>query len=77
MKKEEEDEDLSITRKQLPNTANLEEVDERTSEVENVIAPGGSSLDANTKELMKSRFGYDFGKEGVHADRKAANQRRQ
>jgi hypothetical protein len=72
MKKEEEDEDLSITRKQLPNTTNLEEVDERASEVENVVAPGGSSLNANTKEFMESRFGYDFGKVRVHADRKAA-----
>jgi hypothetical protein len=73
MKKEkgEEEESLDITRKPSAGTG-FEVNNEVTNEISNVVSSGGSSLDNETKELMESRFGYDFSRVRVYADKQAA-----
>jgi hypothetical protein len=74
--KEEEEESLGISRKQSPNIAGVEGIDRRINEVKNVVAAGGSPLDANTKELMEFRFGYDFNNIRIHTGETAARSAR-
>ena len=75
---EEEDNKLQISRKPsttttTPDTSGLEANDKTTNEFDNARASGDSSLDANTGEFMKSRFGgYDFSNVKVHTDKRAA-----
>ncbi len=69
--KEENEKELNISRK--PSAAsNSERADEIRDEVNSVRSGGGSSLDANTKEFMESRFGYDFSDVRIHADESSA-----
>jgi hypothetical protein len=44
--------------------------------VHEVLRSPGSPLDANTREFMESRFGYDFGGVRIHADARAAESAR-
>ncbi|HJU53149.1 MAG TPA: DUF4157 domain-containing protein, partial [Pyrinomonadaceae bacterium] len=44
--------------------------------VHEVLNSSGQPLDADTRELMESRFGHDFGRVRVHADAKAAESAR-
>ena len=67
---EEEKRNLNISRK--PSTiSSLETTDEITNEISNIRSSNGTSLDANTREFMESRFGYDFSKVRIHTDERA------
>jgi hypothetical protein len=77
MKQEEEDEDKKlqiISRKPstTTDTSDLEAKDEIAKEINNLRLGDGSSLNANTKDFMESRFGYDFGRVRIHTDERAA-----
>lgn len=73
---EEDDKKLQISRMSSTTTTDasiLEANDKTTNEIDNIRSSGGSSLDSNTGEFMKSRFGgYDFSNVRIHADRRAA-----
>lgn len=40
--------------------------------VHNVLASGGQSMDAGTRNFMESRFGHDFGSVRIHTDSRAS-----
>jgi hypothetical protein len=70
-KVDEVEENLNISRK--PSTlSNFEASDEITNGINNIRSCGGSLLDSDTKQLMESRFGYDFSKVRIHAGERAA-----
>jgi hypothetical protein len=72
MKKErEEEENLQISRKPS-TTSNFEANNESTNGINNVRSSCGSSLDNDTRKMMESRLGYDFGRVRIHNDAKAA-----
>lgn len=73
MKEDEERKNLTISRKRSSN-ASLEVADEAaTNEISNIRSSRGSSLDANIREFMESRFGYDFGNVRIHSGERAAS----
>lgn len=67
MKEREEEKHLNISRKPSAKS-NPEASNQVTSEINNVLSNGGSSLDSSTKEFMEPRFGYDFSNVRVHDD---------
>jgi outer membrane protein OmpA-like peptidoglycan-associated protein len=72
MKEDEETKNPTISRKRSSN-ASLEVADEAaTNEISNIRSSRGSSLDANTREFMESRFGYDFGNVRIHSGEREA-----
>src|SRR5215211_2170663 len=71
MKEDEERKNLTISRKRSSH-AHLEVSDEATNEINSARSGGGASLDADTKEFMQSRFGYDFCNIRIHTDGVAA-----
>ena len=52
--------------------SDIEASNETTNKISNVRSSGGSSLDNDTRELMESRFGYDFSRVRIHTDERAA-----
>lgn len=73
MKEEEENNKLQISRKlSTTDTSSLEANGETANEIDNIRFNGGSLLDTNTREFMESRFGYNFSKVRIHADRMTA-----
>ena len=68
---EKEENNLNISRK-LSTIAEQETTDKVTNEIRNIRSSGGSPLDNETKEIMQSRFGYDFGGVRIHKDNRAA-----
>jgi hypothetical protein len=50
----------------------LDANDQATNEINNIRSSGGSPLDANTREFMESRFGYDFSRVKIHTDETAS-----
>jgi hypothetical protein len=63
---------LNISRKPSTVSFNLEEDDEITNGIDNIRSSSGSSLDSDTRDFMKSRFGYDFSNVRIHAGESAA-----
>ena len=61
MKWKEQKKNLTISRKP-PTASKLEVSGKVTREIENVCSNGGSPLDSKTKEIMESKFGYEFNK---------------
>ena len=75
MKKEDEEKKLHISRK--PSTSsNFEASSDVTNKINNVRSEVGSSFDNDTRELMESRFGYDFSGVRIHRDTRAAQSAR-
>jgi hypothetical protein len=74
MNKEEmgEGEKMTTIQRKASGDINLEASDEITNEINNLRLIGAPLLDANTKEIMMSNFGYDFNKIRIHADQRAA-----
>jgi hypothetical protein len=67
-------EKIEISRKPS-HASNLETSDQATNEINSVISGGSSGsslLDANTKELMEAKFGYDLSNVRIHTDAAAA-----
>ena len=50
----------------------FEKDDEDTDKIKKVYSGSGFPLDNNTKDLMESKFGYDFSNIRIHNDTKAA-----
>jgi outer membrane protein OmpA-like peptidoglycan-associated protein len=77
MKKEKDvDGELVISRKSsaLPN---LETSDHAKDEIDSIrSSSSGLSLEGGTKEIMESRFGYDFSSVRIHLDERAASSAR-
>ena len=71
MKEAREEKRLNISRKPSASSS-LETSEEATKKINGVISNGGSALDNDTKDLMESRFGYDFSGVRVHRDERAA-----
>jgi hypothetical protein len=69
-KEVEEDQELKISLKS--SAARFEVTSETASEISKINSSSGASLDPNTREFMKSRFGHDFSSVRVHTDRFAA-----
>ncbi len=74
--KESEDDDdekqLKISRKLLSTSSNFEVNDDGVAnEINTIRSSSGSSLDADTREFMESRFGYDFSSIRIHTDERA------
>jgi hypothetical protein len=71
-KEEEEKKNLDISRKSS-TIFNLETTtDEITNDISIIRSSEATSLDANTREFMESRFGFDFSKVRIHTDETAA-----
>ena len=74
MQKEDEDrkeKNLSISRR--PSTmSDIVASNETTNKINDVLSSGGSSLDNDARELMESRFGFDFSGVHIHSDERAA-----
>ena len=68
--KEEEDDNkkvkLSIGRKSLSNSNNLEATDEITNQINKVRSSEGSSLDNATRDFLEPKFGYDLSDVRIH-----------
>ena len=74
-KREKNDKQSNISRKTSIKSSK-KETEEITNNVNSVLSIGGSSLDADTREFMESRFGYDFSKVKIHSDETAAQSAR-
>jgi hypothetical protein len=76
--KEEEEKKMSlnISRKISSSEGNLETIDEISGQTGAILSSSGSSLDANTKEFIESRFGYDFANVRIHNGEMAAKSAR-
>ena len=68
--KEEEDDNkkvkLSIGRKSLSNSNNLEATDEITNQINKVRSSEGSSLDNATRDFLEPKLGYDLSDVRIH-----------
>lgn len=69
-KDEKGDENINTSRKPLPMSS-FENNYVNTSESGNIRSGGGSPLDNDIKEIMESRFGYDFSRIRIHRNTKA------
>lgn len=67
----EEKVNLKISTRPVSGSA-LETKDNVMAEINNICSGSDTSLDANTKEFMEARFGYDFSSVRVHTDERAA-----
>lgn len=68
---EEGHEKVKIGRK-ISDADNIEGTENIISEINNIRSSGSSSpLEANTKEFMESRFGFDFSSVRMHTDERA------
>jgi hypothetical protein len=63
--KEKEAKNLNISRK-LSRTSNPETTDVNMTQISNIVSTEGTSIDANTRRFMESRFGYDFSQVKMH-----------
>ena len=74
--KEEEDDNkkvkLSIGRKSLSNSNNLEATDEITNQINKVRSSEGSSLDNATRDFLEPKLGYDLSDVRIHTGEMAA-----
>jgi Domain of unknown function (DUF4157) len=72
MKDEEEKDNMPSMSREVSRVSSGKITDGVTNKINNIRSSRGSWLDADTKELMESRFGIDFSNVRIHTDARAA-----